>query len=506
MATPSAIEVRQKAVSGCAMGIARRLHRLIVGFFLLSAVPAFPADDWIDELPTVTAVAHAVAQQLKIDTSDWNFDGRGIALKDDDDLFAVYMVGTLVLLRQIILYKYQEESSLTPERETKLRSVVAAYLEAELLVGQGVGMRRGYLTTAQKCRDVDCYRRWFKMGIHNVGGASYRRRILPRLFPCYPERASELDRLAQSYATRAPYMPSPAVTLEMEPDLAGVVPAGCADYGGDGNRNGLCDDWQNPPPAACPAIARDNQPQFSGGTVEAGNRWVEVRTGVSARQGDKCEVKTVKVKDCNGDVRSYPARSGGCEIPNGISIRAKCASGHVVQFISREYWKRGTPDSQIPDHNLESGSYGAAPYTPDAEEGDVSVQTCYEKTADLKNRKWRTDSPMKPNPYYESTRSYATTCDSMTIFDAPNVSAAEARHYLVVRIMGKSFAICDCKVVAVVDWQREYYAASPDQPVYVVKPPREPLLGEVEAFQARSREAGFDPWPPSEEECRKCAP
>jgi hypothetical protein len=94
----------------------------------------------------------------------------------------------------------------------------------------------------------------------------------------------------------------------------------------------------------------------------------------------------------------------------------------------------------------------------------------------------------------------------MTIFDAPNVSRSDARQYLVVRIVGKSFAMCGCKVVAVVDWQREYYAGSPDQPVYIVKPPREPLLGEVEEFQARSREAGFDSWPPSEEQCTKCAP
>jgi hypothetical protein len=99
---------------------------------------------------------------------------RGIALKEDYDLFAVYLVGTLVLLGQIILYKYQEEESLSrereanPDREAKLQFMVATYLEAELLIGQGVGNRRGYLTTAQKCRDVGCYRRWFKTGHSNI--------------------------------------------------------------------------------------------------------------------------------------------------------------------------------------------------------------------------------------------------------------------------------------------------------------------------------------------------
>jgi hypothetical protein len=113
------------------------MRRLIsVALLALCAVVARAEDsDWIDELPTVTAVAHAVAAQLVIDTADWRFDQRGIALKDDDDLFAVYLVGTLVLLRQIILYKYQDEE-LSPEREAKLRCAVAAYLEAELLVGE----------------------------------------------------------------------------------------------------------------------------------------------------------------------------------------------------------------------------------------------------------------------------------------------------------------------------------------------------------------------------------
>ena len=484
----------------------RLLYRTIVGFLGLCAVAAYAAGDWIDELPKVTAVGHAVADQLRIDTANWRFDERGIALKDDDDLFAVYMVGTLGLLRQIILYKYQEEQSLSPERKAKLRSAVAAYLEAELLIGQGVGTRRGYLTTAQKCRDIDCYRRWFKMGIGNVRGASYRGRILKRLFPCNQERAEALDRLAQSYAGRAPYLPSPAETLTIEPDFVGVAPAGCSAYGGDADHNGLCDDWQDASLSACGVIARPDQPVFSGGEQVAENRWVEVKTGVEARQRDKCETKELRLKDCDDRVQTLAVRTGGgCGIKEGISIRVKCASGHVVQFISREYWRRGTGDSQRRDQNLESGLYGAAPYTTDPKEPDVQKQNCYEKTGDLSDRKWRTDSRDKHIPYYESGESYATSCDSMTTFDAPSVSGFDPQQYLVVRIVGKSFAICECKVVSVVDWQREYDAGSPTHPFYTVKPPRAPLLGEVEEFQARSREAKFDPWPFSEEECGKCS-
>lgn len=219
------------------------LRWIAIAFLMSFALGARAADDWIDDFPPVTAVAYAVTEQLKVDTVDWRFDMRGIALKDDDDLFSVYMVGTLVLLRKIMLYKYQDEQSLSPQREAKLKSLVAAYLEAELLIGQGVGHRRGYLTTAQRCRDIACYRQWFKTGVSNVAGAAYRRRILNRLF-C-GDRAAELDALAQSYGIRAPYLPSPANTLAMEPELVGVAPAGCSIYGGDADRNGLCDDWQD---------------------------------------------------------------------------------------------------------------------------------------------------------------------------------------------------------------------------------------------------------------------
>ena len=220
--------------------------RMTAIFLAASVVNARAADDWIDELPTVTAVAHASTDELKVTTANWRFDLRGIELKDDDDLAAVTLSGTLVLIRKIILYKFQEESSLSIEREGKLRAIVAAYEEAELVIGQATGNRRGYLTTAQKCRDMECHRRWFKTHMSNVYiGAEYRKRILTRLFSC--ERAQELDRLAQSYALRAPFLPSPSVTLSIDPELKGIAPPGCSAYGGDMNRNGLCDEWETPP-------------------------------------------------------------------------------------------------------------------------------------------------------------------------------------------------------------------------------------------------------------------
>jgi len=117
--------------------MARVLRWITVAFLALSARAARATGDWIDELPTVTAVAHAVAEQLRVDTAHWRFDMRGIALKDDDDLFAVYVVGTLVLLCKIILFQYNAEQSMSRERETKLRSAALAVV----LSGPACGMR-----------------------------------------------------------------------------------------------------------------------------------------------------------------------------------------------------------------------------------------------------------------------------------------------------------------------------------------------------------------------------
>jgi hypothetical protein len=289
------------------------MRRLIsVALLALCAVVARAEDsDWIDELPTVTAVAHAVAAQLVIDTADWRFDQRGIALKDDDDLFAVYLVGTLVLLRQIILYKYQDEE-LSPEREAKLRCAVAAYLEAELLVGEWLGKRRGYLTTARRCRDMECYRRWFKIDIGNVRSASYRGRILPRLFA--EQRAAELDRLAQSYAVRAPYLPSPAETLMMEPEAAGLAPAGCSTYGGDANRNGLCDDWENP----------------------------KARAG-----GHACRIVLEKVRMATGGALRVSLVKGSAVPGATVAFRVLRSEHPVIDAAASEVWPRGKPGGVV---------------------------------------------------------------------------------------------------------------------------------------------------------------
>ena len=50
--------------------MARVLCWTTVVFLGLFAVIARAASDWIDELPTVTTMAHAVTEQLQVDTAD----------------------------------------------------------------------------------------------------------------------------------------------------------------------------------------------------------------------------------------------------------------------------------------------------------------------------------------------------------------------------------------------------------------------------------------------------
>ena len=58
-----------------------RLHCWIIGVLCVSPVAAHAQSDWIDELPTVTAVAYAVTDQLKVHTANWRFAERGSSSK-----------------------------------------------------------------------------------------------------------------------------------------------------------------------------------------------------------------------------------------------------------------------------------------------------------------------------------------------------------------------------------------------------------------------------------------
>jgi hypothetical protein len=64
--------------------------------------------------------------------------------------------------------------------------------------------------------------------------------------------------------------------------------------------------------------------------------------------------------------------------------------------------------------------------------------------------------------------------------------------------------VCECSVVSVIDWERTYFAASPNDPVYDVKAPREPTAAEIQQFQAEAVDEGYNAWPAVGEQCKKC--
>lgn len=190
-------------------------------------------------------------------------------------------MGTLTLLRWIMLFQALEEGGATPPRfptakwvmeqasaglekmtktrSARLQSLEAMYMQAELVIGRGTGKRRGFLTTQRKCdtnvgfsmpvgnRDVRCYPYWF----HNYLGNTYpsmehRRQTLPKLFP--KDRAQHYVDLVTRYVMAAPSPYEPSLTLAM-PQGSGYAMPGpdyCKPYGGDRNGNGLCDGWEKP--------------------------------------------------------------------------------------------------------------------------------------------------------------------------------------------------------------------------------------------------------------------
>ncbi len=217
---------------------------LVTLALLLPAVAARAQSDWIDLFPSPTIVAHAAFEELKVTAQRGN-----AGLTTDDDSIAINLAGSFVVLRQLLFLKSNAEMGMLPQRKDKIRRLAAAYAQAELTIGQGAAGRRGYIwrapPTGMGCAgDQRCYKRWFDLHLNaSTSRAEYRQRLLQRLFPC-SEMATELYELRQSRATTIPFFPSPSVTLQIEPELVGQAPPGCAAMGGDHNGNGLCDDWE----------------------------------------------------------------------------------------------------------------------------------------------------------------------------------------------------------------------------------------------------------------------
>ena len=281
---------------------------LLVPLPSLAQTPS-PPPDWIDEFPSVTEVAHAAFEEMKVTAAQKGFDNTG-----DDDAIAINLAGTFVVLRQIMLLKYNEKPPMAKDREEKLKELVASYLEAELTIGRGWAGRRGYITrgppSGMGCRDEACYRRWFLLHLNaSSGRAEYRERVLKRLFPC-GTLANELNDLRQKHATTVPYMPSPATTLRIERELAGIGPAGCVAYGGDSRQNGLCSAWTPPPPS--PTAGGSGAFRTSSSACQ-----VIVLTKVKKAKGGGLLVSIAPTSAKEGDIVTFSVSPSSKATPDG---------------------------------------------------------------------------------------------------------------------------------------------------------------------------------------------
>ncbi len=304
----------------------QRGRHWLLGLFAVvpTLAQAQEQSDWLDEFPSVTAVAHAAFEELAVTAKRGNLD-----LTRDDDSIAVNLAGTFVALRQILMLKRNAEPDMSIERAQKLREILAAYEEAELTIGQGATDRVGYIKrgppTGMGCgSDMECYRRWFQLHLNaSSGRAEYRHRLLRRLFPC-GTLAKELDDLRQKNVVRMPYTPSPSTTLAVDRQLEGVGKAGCSAYGGDADGNGLCDDWGRVPQPGKLATAASEPSCLvltRVRTADEGGLKVSIQKG-SAEPGQRVRLRIVRaakspIPDVPAPCGATGAASEPCELWSG---------------------------------------------------------------------------------------------------------------------------------------------------------------------------------------------
>jgi uncharacterized repeat protein (TIGR03803 family) len=154
----------------------------------------------------------------------------------------------------------------------------------------------------------------------------------------------------------------------------------------------------------------------------------------------------------------------GKEVDHGIAVRMKCSTDpHFVQFIYREVIQ---PDSALVPPGDESHPYGkllqnaelakgccaSKPLRPDDNTNTYSLTT---SPADIH---WNPDAPDMfsdygpGSPYFEAGHSAERDCDSLTLFDRPEMSTANVVSNRVARAVVRDYAICNGSVKAQVTW------------------------------------------------------
>lgn len=304
---------------------------LILGTLLALPPAAQEPVDWLDQFPDVTTVAQVALEEYQAELG---------TVRPEYTWSAANVAGTFRTLREIIELRQRREWFMSGARKQKLRQLIAAYQEAELTVG------RGWLARVRPdpvrppgvfCPEEECYLLGLEVAINaRSSSASYRKRVLDRLFPC-GDQAKELYQLRQStysqpkgafpWFWKLGYLESPAHTLRIEGDFAGVAPAGCDVYGGDADRDGLCDSWK---PAPRPGAVEES-PAKDGRCIEL------IRVLVAEPGGLKVGIRAGTVAP--GSIVNFRVAQ---------ATSADAASAQVIWQGTARVCARGTTSAECP--------------------------------------------------------------------------------------------------------------------------------------------------------------
>lgn len=293
-----------------------RVRAAALGLFLAFGVAgsARAADDWLDDMPTVAAVAEVVDRA-------WATSGAR------QSTVAINTAAALMLLRELMKYRAAEEPAMTPERRARMQAIADSYLLAELAISRSRGVRQGEPTARElhqfyesrrysKCETAACYQYWIDFQLEYWASYKFRQLLFPALFPC--GRAPEMLEVMQRHAPELPRIaftpmsPRPQDTAEIARlrSLA-AAPAACPAEGADIDGDGRCFDWEaglararvEPAAAACPVFELENAT-----TVDAQSIRVRYTTGPGlASQPIRltaCRATIQTLKKCEGPLAS----------------------------------------------------------------------------------------------------------------------------------------------------------------------------------------------------------
>jgi hypothetical protein len=200
---------------------------------------------------------------------------------------------------------------------------------------------------------------------------------------------------------------------------------------------------------------------------------------------------------------------------HGISVHLKCNNDpHLVQFVYREFIQ---PSSATVPPGAEPNPYGklldneSLKYpccstswrsTFDKIVAQVTEVTGipypiiqYPITTDLNDIHWHPDAPTKPSPYYDAGHSVELDCDSLALFDRPQMPTDDFDLALkrVSRLVARDYAICGGQVKAQVTWISDQTVDSQQQSHFTYQAKVSPATTIPDYFLCLLKNNGYDP-------------